>query len=356
VHFSSQEVTDARREFRPSSVVNKLTRRELGKYSFARELIRIATGADENSFEKEVTQLAYGGHAPLDVGRRIMVPWQVVQRDLATSTGPKGGYLVGVDSETEIGLVAALAPLSVVMAAGARELSGLRSNVLISRVVSGVSASWVGEGVGDLADDPVLGALSLQARRIIAITELSRQLIVQSPRLVNQFAVRDLAAAVAAAFDQAAVAGTGGTEPLGILNSGVQSVSGTSLAWSGVVNMKKRVSGTNAQDGNIAYVGATAVRELLEARTRETGGGTYIWEDERIASRPAFASASVPAGTLIAGDWSQLIVGTWADGLEITLGLTDGSFNAGRIAVRASLMADVVVANPQAFAVATSIT
>ena len=357
MHLHSHEVAEAQRSFRPvASAVNRLTRAELAKYSIAEELFHKMTDPTKRTFATEITEVAYRarGTPPLDMARRVMYPWQVMRRDLATVPGSKGGFAVGVDVETEVGLVAALKPLSVVLSAGVTELSGLTYNVQIPRVVTGVTASWVAEGVGDVADDPVLGALSMVPRRIIAVTTISRQLAVQSPRLFDQLVVRELAAAISAAFDAAALGGTGGTQPIGVANTvGVQSVSGTSIDWADVCDMKEKVSSTNARDGSIAFVAPPATREVLEGRTKEAGGGSFIWSDDRVAACRAFASASVPTGTLICGDWSRMIVGSWADGLEITVG--NANFDQGSIAVRAMLACDVGLVDPSAFVVATGV-
>ena len=343
MHLHSQEVHDAQLSFRPvSSVVNQLTRAELAKYSVAQEIFNKVMDPRQRTFATDITEVAYRarGAPPLDIAHRILIPWQVMQRDLATVPGPKGGLFVGVDVETNVGLVGALKPLSTALSAGATELSNLQNNVALPRVISGVAASWVAEGVADVADNPILGSLSMQPRRIIAVTTVSRQLIVQSPRLMDQFIVRELAAAIAAAFDAAAFGGTGGTQPIGVANTvGVQAVSGAGLTWANVLDMKQKVSDTNARDGSIAFVATPATRELLEGRTKEAGGGTYIWSDDRVAACRALASTNVPSGTLICGDWSRMIVASWSDGLEITVG--HANFDAGEIALRAMLACDV---------------
>ncbi len=96
------------------------------------------------------------------------------------------------------------------------------------------------------------------------------------------------------------------------------------------------------------------------AARRWVGGGVPLWSGAlnvgELAGSPAYGSSNVPSATLIAGDFSRLIIVSFFGGLEIDLSEGGTRFNQAQVGVRASVWADVAVATPAAFSVATSIT
>lgn len=125
---------------------------------------------------------------------------------------------------------------------------------------------------------------------------------------------------------------------------------GTSLAWTGVLTMKRKAADANAQDGTIGFIGTTAARELLEGRVRETGGGTYIWENNSIASCPFYASTLMPSATLLSGPFSMCHLGLWG-GITIDASPYDTTlFKTGVVQWRVIVACDVALGcDPTAF-------
>ena len=66
-----------------------------------------------------------------------------------------------------------------------------------------------------------------------------------------------------------------------------------------------------------ACVAAPEARKLLQGREKITDSGRFIWDDDLIANRPARATADMPNASLIVGDWSQCVVGTFGAGICI---------------------------------------
>jgi len=74
-----------------------------------------------------------------------------------------------------------------------------------------------------------------------------------------------------------------------------------------------------------------------------------------MAGAPAITSTSVPAATLITGDWRNLVIGVWGAGPIVEVD-PFSAFKSGIIGVRILLTCDVGLVHPAAFVVATSIT
>lgn len=295
---------------------------------------------------------------PLDVQERM--PAQGGQRDLTAGTGSAGGFLVATNN---MSFIEQLRGRSVAMAMGATRLTGLSGNVTIPRQSAPATAYWLAtEATAATESQQTFQQLSLTPKNVAAYTEISRQLMLQSDPSAENLVMNDLAAVVALAVDAAALNGSGSAgQPTGILNTaGIGSVSGTSLAYAGIIEFQTDVMGANAlvNAGAGGYVSTPAVAGLLMARQRFSSTDTPLWDggllDARMAGFRAMSSTQVPTATAIFGDWSQLVIGEWG-ALEVEVN-PYANFAAGIYGIRAFYTVDVAVRYAASFSAATSIT
>jgi HK97 family phage major capsid protein len=199
---------------------------------------------------------------------------------------------------------------------------------------------------------------ALKPKIAIGLIQASRQFMQQADP--DAWIRRGLLIAAGMIADQAVLNGTGADgQPLGLMNTpGLSTQSGTSLGWAGVLHMKKLAADANVKDGSISFVSTSAVRELLEARERATGGGTFIWENDRIASCPAFATTDMPTAAMLAGPMAEVFFGLWGAGMRVEVNpFAPALFKSGVVQIRVVLECDVAVAcNLAALTKATSIT
>jgi len=285
-----------------------------------------------------------------------MIRAEMALRDLNIATGTAGGYLkVGTDAAA----YDVLRPFSITLEAGAQILPGLRGDVSISRTASTATVEWLAsESTGATPSTPVIAQNGVMApKTAIGVVQVSKQLSVQAN--AEAWVRRELLRTAGSVLDQAVIngAGTGG-EPLGVLGiDGVGTQSGSSLAYAGIVAMKRLAAVANVRDGEIAFIGTPAVRELLEKREKASGSG-MVWNGQEMAGVRAYASTDVPSATLLCGPLSQILVGMWGDGIELAVNPYDATlFKQGVIQVRVAMSVDVAVTcDPAAFTKATSIT
>ena len=169
---------------------------------------------------------------------------------------------------------------------------------------------------------------------------------------------RELKRTAASAIDSAILNGSGANgEPLGLVNTpGLSTQSGTSLAWSGCLTMKKNAALANAQDDSISFISNPTTRALLEAREKASGNGGFIWQDNEIAGCPSFATTQMPAGAMLSGPMSGVTLGIWGNGLQIEVN-PFASFQTGGIAVRVLVAVDcAVTVDLASYTLASSIT
>lgn len=283
--------------------------------------------------------------------RRPVVPWELLTRDLsATGTGT-GAYLVGTEALSPADI---LRPWSVTMQAGLTVIDGLRSNITIPRVTTAATPQWLASELDALTpSQPTLGDVSMTQKIVGALTTYTKQLAAQQGRLEALLRTH-LLKTVGTAVDQAVIAGSGVSgQPQGIVGTtGVDTESGTSLGWAGIIAMQQAVADAGSEPTGL--VTTPAVRKLLQGREKATGSG-LVWDGAAVGSIPAYATAACAATTLIVGDWSQAVLGIWGSGPEIALDAFTG-WATGVITMRVLLSVDTALLHPASFSVSTSIT
>jgi HK97 family phage major capsid protein len=331
----------------------RLVGRELGgAFSFRRMFAGMQAGHLDGLEREVLEQSARDARENFDP-QRVRVPWALFGRDLTAATANAGGYLVATDVGAAVDV---LRPWSVTARAGLTFLEGLVGNLTLPRTTARVTAQWLAtEATAATESQPTLGSIAMAPKFAAGYVEYSRQLDLQGP--VEQYVRNELLRTVGTLIDAAVINGTGNAgQPLGLLNTaGLGSQSGASLAWSGVLNMKETVATANGNDAATAFLTTPAVREILEAREMVATSGRFVWAADEMAGRPGFVSTDVPAATLIAGDFSRIVLALWGTGPVVEVN-PYANFAAGIRGARLIVACDVAVTHATAFCVATSVT
>ena len=339
-----------------------LTPQEGKRYSVLRA-IRALTDKDWTNagFERECHQAILKrsgmGEAP---NNGFFVPYEVQKRDMTAGTANAGGVLVATDNLAS-SFIDLLRNRAVVAQLGATMLSGLQGNVTIPKQTGGGTAYWLtNEATAITESQQTLGQLSMTPKNVGAYTEISRQLMMQSSPAADMLVMNDLSRVLALAIDLAALEGSGASgQPTGISATGsIGAVTGTSLAYAGILEFQTDVAAANALAGNCAYVTTPAVAALLTARQRFSSTDTPLWNgnvlDGTMSGFRAMSTNQVTAASMIFGDFSQVVIGEWGM-LELALN-PYANFTAAITGVRAIQTVDVGIRYAGAFARATSIT
>jgi HK97 family phage major capsid protein len=338
-----------------------MTPKEVARYS----VFRAMKAAAENDWSEAGLELeAHKELAKRFNGQRgkrsFFVPLDVQKRDLSAVTASAGGRLVATDNMSFIDILRAR---SVAMRMGATSMSGLVGNVTVPTQTGAATAAWLANETTPASEtDQTFGQMALSPKNVAAYTEISRQLMMQSSPSAEMIVMNDLAAVVALAVDSAAINGSGsGGQPLGIVGTaGIGSVTGTTLAYSGVLEFQTDVLAANAlvNPASAGYVSTPAVAALLAARSRFTNTDTPLWQgnllDGNVAGFRAMTSTQIAAGRMLFGDFSQLVIGEWG-ALELDVN-PYANFPAGITGVRAFYTVDIGVRYAAAFSYSTAIT
>ena len=154
-----------------------LTDSEAKSYSFLKALRAQLdpSFAKEAGFEIECSRAAAerAGVVP----RGLLVPTDVLKRDLSAGTATDGAELVATNLLSG-SFIDVLRNLSAVMGMGATTLSDLQGNVAIPRKTSGSSAGWISsEGGNASQSDPQFDQVTMSPKTLGVYSEATRQLL-----------------------------------------------------------------------------------------------------------------------------------------------------------------------------------
>jgi HK97 family phage major capsid protein len=350
-----------------------MTNKETQRYSLFRAIRALHFGGRNSEFNREAAfeiecskqvakQLNRGESAGLLVPGEVLqrsVGEQAATRAMSITPGSKGGYMVGIEN---MGFIDILRNRSVAMRMGSRVLSGLQGNVAFPRQTGKVSVTWqAGAGTSVTAADQALGQLSMTPKTCIAITDVDEQLLRQASPSAEAFVMADLAADVAIdGVDAAVINGTGGAQPIGIMNTaGITSgQDAASATYAKILAFVSTVGALNAIRGNPGWVTTTAGAARLMQVQRFTSTDTPLWTgnmlDGNLVGFNAMSSEQLSSANIIFGSWDEVVIGEWGV-LELSTDNGGTRFNTAQVGIRAMWMVDVMLRYPTSFCVGTNL-
>lgn len=308
-------------------------------------------------------ELEYAQETERRTGRKaqgVFVPMSALERRVnTTGSAPE---LVPTDHRGDL-YIQPLRNKLLARRLGVRVLSGLHGNVTVPKHGTGVSVGWVAEN-GAVPDSDVNPTnVTLAPKHAGGVTELSRQLIMQSSPDVEQLVRDDFAAVLAQAIDSALIKGGGANEPVGVLSTvGIQTANLATLNWANVLAMKAKAELANVDASSWLFNPSVAAK--FAGTEKSNGTGIYLLGDDgKMAGIQSYSTNQVPnnatpdpdAGIAILGDWSQVLLGIWSEIDILVNPMAQPAFGRGGVLVRAMSTVDVALRHPQAFVVASDI-
>lgn len=366
--FNARAVEALSTRAKPSADIG-LTDHEAKRYSFVRAIHALANPGDAKAqkaaaFELEASQAAAdkAGRA----ARGIMVPNDVLRRDLNVTTATAGGNIVATNLLAQ-DFITLLRNRMVIMGMGTRMLTGLQGNIAIPRQTGAGTAYWVSESGSPTESQQAFDQVAMTPKTVGAFSDISRKLLLQSSLDVEGFVREDLATILAHEIQRVAINGSGtAPEPRGILNTvGIGSVvggtNGLAPTWQHLVSLETEVAQDNADVGTLGYLTNAKVRGKLKATERTSGNGVYLWQDgaQPINGYRAEITNAVPsnltkgtsngvASAILFGNFADLLIGMWG-GLDLMVDPYTGS-TSGTVRVVALQDVDVAVRHAESFA------
>ena len=301
-------------------------------------------------------ELEYAQEAERRTGRKaegVFVPFKSLERRAGVNTTTTAPNLVATESRPDL-YIGPLREALLARTLGVRTLTGLVGNVTVPKYGSGLTTGWVTEGQAVPEGVMAFSGVGLSPKHVGGKTEMSRQLIQQSSPDIEALVREDLAFLIAKQIDAAIIAGTGKDgQPLGVLNTaGIQKATLTPT-WAAILGLLEKLDDVNVT--NARWLTTAAVRTLLGSEQKVPDTSTdFLYAAGQLADLPLSTSKNVPAGTLILGDWSQVMLGVWSEVDILVNPYSEPAYSRGGVQVRAMATVDVAVRHPEGFVVATS--
>ena len=334
-----------------------LDKKEAQSFSFLRAINALANPADKAAqeaatYEREVSEEAakrYGRPA-----KGILIPNEVLKRDLNVGTAADGGNLVSTDLLSG-SFIEILRNKMAIMEAGVTMLTGLEGNIAIPKQDGTTAAYWVGEGAAPTEGQQSFTQISMTPKTIGAFTDFTRRTLLQSSIDIEAFVRDDIAKKIALELDRTAIYGTGSSnQPLGLTQTsgiGSQSLTGTGT-FSELIAMETDVAVANAEGNSMKYlINATTRGALKSTEKTSTSTANFVFENNQINGYQAITTNQLVNNDVIFGDFSQFIVGMWS-GLDLTVDPFAGA-TAGTVRIIALQDIDYAVRQAGAFCFAT---
>jgi HK97 family phage major capsid protein/HK97 family phage prohead protease len=331
--------------------------KEVKRFSFLRALNALANPTDRQAqeaaaFEREVSEEASKRYDKPANG--ILVPNEVLKRDLNVGTATAGGNLV----PTELlagSFIDILRKRMAVMATNPTMLTGLSGNVAIPRMTSSSTAYFVGESGAPTESQQAFDQVNMTPKTVGAFVDYSRRLLLQSSIDVESMIRDDIAKVIATKLDNAAIYGSGSSnEPLGIKDTtgvGTQTIS-TFGTFAEYIGMETDVAAANADVANMFYlINASARGALKSTEKTSTSTANFVFENNEINGYPAIVSNQLANNDVLFGDFSQFVIGMWS-GLDLTVD-PYANATAGSVRIIALQDVDFGVKQPGAFCFGT---
>jgi HK97 family phage major capsid protein len=334
-----------------------LSKKEIRQFSVVRAIAALANPGDRRLREAAAFEFEASDAAAQRYGRTaqgLMIPNDVLgvwkQRDLNTSDDNEIVATNLLANE----FIDVLRNSASVMRAGARMLPGLVGNVAIPKKTAASAGTWIStEGGAPTESEPTFGTVSLTPKTVGAFSDMTRQLILQSTPSIEALVRDDLTQALALAIDKGALEGSGASgQPTGILNTvGVNKPTSFAAAvptFAEMVALETAVAEDNALFGNLAYITDAATLGGLKTKSKDTGSGMFVAENNQANGYPIIRTQQATAGNVYFGNFSDCMIGMWG-GLDLTVDPYTAS-NTGTVRVVALQTVDVALRNPVSFA------
>lgn len=349
-----QRKIDAADRSEPGNVINgdgKLDTEIRSRFSVSRALAGAAGLGVDWGFEREVqAELAKRAGKPAE---GLYIPTEVFEtRVLTTATGSE---LVPTEHRPDQ-YISALTAASVVRGLGARVLNGLTGNLSIPRETDSPAIGWVAENAALSSDDADFDAITLSPKHAGALSEWSRNMLLQASPDVETLLRQMLARNIALTIDRAAIRGGGANEPKGVLETtGIQKITAPTNLFDAVADAVALADVENVG----ASRGLLTTPEIRKVAAKALDlNGLPIGVDKIFHSQPTTFSNQVPKtlggspGTehgLIYGDWSELLIGIWSEIDILVNPFESTAYSKGNVSIRAMATVDCALRHPKAF-------
>ena len=217
----------------------------------------------------------------------------------------------GVDVvETDIyDILEPLRAKNVLVAAGAKFITNLQGNVQVP-VMSATQVGWKGEIAAAADGSGAFTSVTLSPKRLTGKFPVSLELLAQDTIGVENMIRQDIVNAINEKLE-ATILGAGAGDlntPAGLFNGYADA--NAIVDFGDIADLEAKVEEKNVY-GNCKYIVSPKAKAKLRSTIKGTANVGMIMENGAIDGTEALATSNVPAGKMLYGDFSNLVIGQW---------------------------------------------
>ena len=217
----------------------------------------------------------------------------------------------GVDVvETDIyDILEPLRAKNVLVAAGAKFITNLQGNVQVP-VMSATQVGWKGEIAAADDGSGAFTNVTLTPKRLTGKFPVSLELLAQDTLGVENMIRQDIVNAINEKLE-ATILGAGAGDlntPAGLFNGYADT--NVIADFGDIAELEAKVEEKNVY-GNCKYIVSPKAKAKLRSTIKGTAGVGMIMENGAIDGTETLATSNVPAGKMLYGDFSNLVIGQW---------------------------------------------
>lgn len=217
----------------------------------------------------------------------------------------------GVDVvETDIyDILEPLRAKNVLVAAGAKFITNLQGNVQVP-VMSATQVGWKGEIAAADDGSGAFTNVTLTPKRLTGKFPVSLELLAQDTLGVENMIRQDIVNAINEKLE-ATILGAGAGDlntPAGLFHGYADT--NVIADFGDIADLEATVEEKNVY-GNCKYIVSPKAKAKLRSTIKGTAGVGMIMENGAIDGTEALATSNVPAGKMLYGDFSNLVIGQW---------------------------------------------
>jgi len=275
------------------------------------------------------------------------LPFDLVFRDLN----------VGTFSKIDPTIVGPFRPFSITKALGADWRFDLRPDMIVPILTSDFSPAWLAEYQASQPADVGTSQALLTAHRASASIVTSNLFSSQSAPDAEDDFRQQLSLKLLQTLDSAALVGSGGSQPLGLINQPgtLKTTFGGAPSWNSVLQFEKLLGNANGEPAGarLGFAVSVNTRYVWKSTPRTTNGSMFLMNDDgTVGGVPSAATTELSSDQAIFGNWSDLLVAVFFGGCWIT---NDKFTKAttGESIITAHLYCDAGAKRPASFVVST---
>lgn len=294
-------------------------------------------------------------------------------REKAMSQGSDagGGYIVPEEAVTTV--IEKLKAEVVAFDLGARDLSASSVPLTIPKLATSATGYWVNENSTITSSDLGFEQINMTPKTVAGRVILSNLLLETSTPTADSIIEADLAQQLGLAMDLGILNGSAGGgvgEPTGIMQTtGVSTTTtaaqvGTPPSVAEMMGFISDLDNANALRGRLGWaIHPLALNEIRQMTVDYSGasvplvpispaGGfptTLFGYPFRTTTQLTSPTATDFAGSIIFGNWDDLLVARWGGLRLLASDTSDDAFSKDQTHIRATMRCDVAVRHPESF-------